>query len=276
MIYNITCEICGKEFEVNCSEYKFNIGKYKHTCSSECAHKLTNKHVDYDHRNKLISSSLKQYNKENPRFKQDKSLKIYTCKYCGKQYYRNEGISEKYCCITCKRKWLNENSPGNCGGYREGSGRGKSGWYKGIHCDSSWELAYLMYHLDNNIKIERCKKSYEYNYNNEIHKYYPDFIVNNTLIEIKGYKTPQWEEKKKIAEILNIKVLYKEDIQYYLDYVKEKYGINFIEYYDNSKPVKSIFEYKKIWVNNGCKNALIDPILYNEYLNNGYVRGRKK
>ena len=75
MIYNITCEICGKEFEVNCSEYKFNIGKYKHTCSSECAHKLTNKHVDYDTRNKLISSSLKQYNKENSRFKQNKSLK---------------------------------------------------------------------------------------------------------------------------------------------------------------------------------------------------------
>ena len=34
-------------------------------------------------------------------------------------------------------------------------------------------------------------------------------------------------------------------VEGYLDYAKEKYGINFIEYYDNSKPVKSIFEYKK-------------------------------
>lgn len=30
------------------------------------------------------------------------------------------------------------------GGLRVGSGRGKKGWYKGIHCDSSWELAFVV------------------------------------------------------------------------------------------------------------------------------------
>lgn len=43
------------------------------------------------------------------------------------------------------------------GGYRKGSGVGKSGWYNGIYCDSSWELAYVIYHIDNNLPIIRNK-----------------------------------------------------------------------------------------------------------------------
>ena len=35
------------------------------------------------------------------------------------------------------------------GGLRHGSGRGKKGWYKGYWCDSTWELAWVIYQLDN-------------------------------------------------------------------------------------------------------------------------------
>lgn len=48
------------------------------------------------------------------------------------------------------------------GGYVEGSGRGKKGRYKGFYCDSSWELAYVMYCLDHNICIERNTAKFEY------------------------------------------------------------------------------------------------------------------
>ncbi|MEI7942893.1 MAG: hypothetical protein WCH76_06985 [Candidatus Riflemargulisbacteria bacterium] len=48
---------------------------------------------------------------------------------------------------------------GKSGGYRRKSGRGKHGWYKGIWCDSSWELAWVMYHLDHGIPFERNKTS---------------------------------------------------------------------------------------------------------------------
>jgi hypothetical protein len=41
------------------------------------------------------------------------------------------------------------------GGYVKGSGRGKKGWYKGFFCDSSYELAYLIYCLDHQINIKR-------------------------------------------------------------------------------------------------------------------------
>ena len=50
------------------------------------------------------------------------------------------------------------------GGYRMNSGRGKKGWYKGIFCDSSWELAFLVYHLEHNLYIERCKEKRKYFY----------------------------------------------------------------------------------------------------------------
>ena len=40
---------------------------------------------------------------------------------------------------------------GKGGGYKPGSGRGKQGWYKGYWCDSSWELAFVMYCLYNNL-----------------------------------------------------------------------------------------------------------------------------
>jgi hypothetical protein len=67
----------------------------------------------------------------------------------------------------------------NNGGYREGSSRGKKGWYKGYYCDSSWELAFLIYHLENNIDIQRYSGYREYEFNGKLKKYFPDFIVNN-------------------------------------------------------------------------------------------------
>lgn len=75
------------------------------------------------------------------------------------------------------------------GGRRIGSGRGKKGWYKGIYCDSSWELAYLVYYLDHGKNIKRCKEHREYIFNNEKHIYIPDFVTDEGIIEIKGYKT---------------------------------------------------------------------------------------
>ena len=41
------------------------------------------------------------------------------------------------------------------GGYRRGSGRGKKGWYKGYWCDSSWELAWVIYSLEHGVEFTR-------------------------------------------------------------------------------------------------------------------------
>lgn len=125
---------------------------------------------------------------------------------------------------------------GITGGYRENAGNYKHGKYNGIYCDSTWELAYILYCNDNNIPIKRCDKVFDY-YDNEgnKHRYYPDFIINeNEIIEIKGRITEQWKLKLPIVEREHIKVLYKEDMKDILNYCYEKYGNDLTYLYDKN------------------------------------------
>ena len=59
--------------------------------------------------------------------------------------------------------------------------------YNNINFDSSWELAYYIWLTDNNIEFEyQPNISFEYMVNGKIHKYFPDFLINDEYIEIKG------------------------------------------------------------------------------------------
>ena len=116
------------------------------------------------------------------------------------------------------------------GGYRQGSGRGKKGWYKGFFCDSSWELAYVVYCLEHNIEIKRNTEKRKYIWDNKERTYIPDFVVNNQLIEIKGYSSPQWQAK--LAANSDISVLYENDIYPMITYTKSKYGNDFVRLYE--------------------------------------------
>lgn len=116
------------------------------------------------------------------------------------------------------------------GGYRKGSGRGKKGWYKGIFCDSSWELAYVIYCLDNKISIKRNTQRFMYIYKGKTKTYLPDFLVNDEIIEIKGYETEQSKLKEKLFP--QIKVLKENDLKHVFEYVNGNYGHDFIKLYD--------------------------------------------
>jgi len=74
-------------------------------------------------------------------------------------------------------------------------GNSKQGWYKGIHCDSTWELAFLVYYLEHNLNIKKCTKVLDFYWEGSLHKYYPDFETDEGIIEIKGRKT-----KKSLAK----------------------------------------------------------------------------
>ena len=117
------------------------------------------------------------------------------------------------------------------GGYRRGSGRGKKGWYKGYWCDSSWELAWVIYNLEHDVSFSRNRIGFDYQYNNKTYKYYPDFIIDNTYYEIKGYMNDKVNAKIKSFPNKLI-VLYKNDMKPYLEYVKKKYGKDFIKLYE--------------------------------------------
>jgi hypothetical protein len=116
------------------------------------------------------------------------------------------------------------------GGYRIGSGRGKKGWYKGFFCDSSWELAYVIFCLDHDIKIRRNTKKLKYVFNGEEKSYIPDFIVDGELVEIKGFKTDQWEAK--LQHNPDVTALYKEEMKPILNYVESVYGKEFTKMYE--------------------------------------------
>jgi len=231
--YNFVCEVCGKEYQLELSENSYNKGKYKRTCSDECAKKLTSKHTNKIEKNKKISEKLYgnipwNKNKQVDR-KNNKVVKTVICKHCGKEFKTT--TNKKYCSDYCKSfAWKNN------GGLRKNSYKQyKSGWYKGIHCDSSWELSIVIYYTEHNLFIERNKQYRTYVYNNKSYKYYPDFITEEGLLEVKGYKSDKWNAK--IEQNPDIKVLYKNDMKPYLQYVISKYGADFIKLYDKADKI---------------------------------------
>lgn len=104
----------------------------------------------------------------------------------------------------------------------------KSGIYKGIHCDSSWELAFVVYHLDHGIPVMRNTIGYPYEYQGEQHLYYPDFIVNGEVYEVKNHITDLVRVK---AAAVPPGILYHivsmQEIKPMLQYCCQKYGKNF-------------------------------------------------
>lgn len=108
------------------------------------------------------------------------------------------------------------------------SGRGKRGYYKGFYFMSSWELAYIAYCLDHGLNIKRNLESFDYTFENKPRKYFPDFIVNDEFVEVKGYTSKQFEAKKQQFPY-NLNIIDSEKIKPILKYVIDKWGINFVD-----------------------------------------------
>lgn len=216
-MYN--CKRCGVHVEV-----KFGSGTY---CSVKCAN--TRNHSE-ETKKKISNSIFTSDAYKTGRFSLNKGTGKTvdkTCPLCSRIFTVWSGSTKKFCSKVC----VNKNPL--IGGYREGSGRSKSGWYKGIFCGSTWELAFLIYHLDNNLPIKRCTETFSYIFEGRKRSYLPDFIVGDTYIEIKGYHTDQ--SMTKIEQFPHkISVYAKDEMEHIFDYVKDKYGNNFIELYEGN------------------------------------------
>lgn len=174
-------------------------------CSSECCKNY------HDKQKRIKSTTLKTV-------KQRKSKAIKLVKVKLK---RN---------LTCFEAGIMSKS---YGGRRPGSGRGICGWYKGFWCDSQWELAFIVYCLDNNISIKRNQTGYKYLFEGKEHKYFPDFIINNELYEIKGYfKAVDYVKHAAVKNLgLILHVLTFKDLIKVFNYIKEVYKLNKDEVY---------------------------------------------
>lgn len=306
------CLYCGKEFEVLPSKYA--TGKF---CSKECARRYSS-NLNRKERNERIKNSIEKWVKINKskgwnhKFKgkplldisgipvKDINSKKYyenpkLCQTCGK-IIDYENRNRKYCSIECRKvswsKFAKENEKFL---FAEKRSHYKHGWYKGIYCDSSYELAYVIYCLDHNIKIERNNKGYEYEYSKGVkRKYYPDFRVDGKLVEIKGWKDKTVENK--IAAVdEELTVLYENQLKPVFDYIKVKYGkslLNIEELYEGHTETKKCkinckmdikirekisqkiklwhSKERRRWVSKEGRNKSIKESELEYYLNNGW------
>lgn len=211
--------LCKQEkiYQCECGYITTNKQSYcGHRGNCKIAHpELLNKNRDYL-KNRSWHNSSTVWNKGLTK-ETDYRVNKYAVKLKGRKIYMTEETKQK---ISNK---LKQNPNG--GGIRPHSGRGKSGKYKGFYCASTYELVYIIYNLDHNIIFDRCTLSYPYIYKNKIHKYYPDFIVEDgSLVEIKGYMTEIVNIKLSAVTDRHIKLLLKKDLQYAFDYVKNNYN----------------------------------------------------
>ena len=99
----------------------------------------------------------------------------------------------------------------------------KQGWFRGYWCDSGWELAFLLYHFDYGVKVERNEKGFPYVYRKHRYWYYPDFIVDGVFVEVKGIVNQR--TKAKLAHFPHTIHLYDaKTMKPILAYVEGKYG----------------------------------------------------
>lgn len=296
---NYKC-ICGKEYE---SKNALNTHQKKH-----CKLLLSPEKYEYE-RNHCYKMSLRsgEISKKKAEIRRKEAEELWLrqqnkCEKCGKLMTIKYG-SGRFCSRACanSRHQSDEiirkisNSIKTSQKFidslllRPRTTKVISGRYKGVFCASTWELAYYVYCIDHNIKIERCKRTFDYKYNNEIHKYLPDWYLphSDTYVEIKGYNcfydSKVVESKINAIKLLNINYEFIDDdsIDPYIDYCKETYGIKNLKYlYDDvdkvtkssRKHIPRTAGYK--WYNNGLVNTLIKESSVSLYESNGWKRGK--
>ena len=220
------CFVCNSKIPYQKRNNKF--------CSLTCSSKHSNENRSY-----VISKEQIDENRERTKkmWKQGRydilkmeKVKL-VCNVCKKDFLVYPYLSNrKFCSKECSSVGQNRK---NSGGYRPTAGRGKSGWYKGYFCNSSWELAWVVYSLEHGVQFKRNTVGFEYEFQGKVHKYYPDFILEKDgfYVEVKGYQREQWISKKEQFPH-KLQIIGKKEIVTYIDYVTKKYGKDFIKLYE--------------------------------------------
>ena len=120
--------------------------------------------------------------------------------------------------------------------------------YKGEKFDSSWELYYYVYMIEHGHTIVRnTQLFYQYECMGNSYRYFPDFIVDGEIVEIKGdhlldadkhltkvYEIDDFDKLKAKDECMvknNVKLILKDEILPIINEVQHKYGKDFHKAY---------------------------------------------
>ena len=107
--------------------------------------------------------------------------------------------------------------------------------YHGEKFDSSWELYYWVYCKEHGYSILRNFNYFTFTLGGKQRRFYPDFNVNGSLVEIKGdhlkqdvYKTELWKAKKEICDREHIAILSEDEMRPIIKWVQDKFGKKYI------------------------------------------------
>lgn len=186
---------------------------------------------------KMEKTNLERYNSKSPYAYGSQNFKnLMLEKYNTLIPQEIEGVNEKikqtrllrYGCYSINKKYC----------------------YNSIFFDSSWELAFYIYHTDKGHKIKHEPCNFSYTYKNIEHLYFPDFKVNNKYYEIKGeqfierYKNGNiktlmcsfdhsldklYNAKYKCMKKHNVTIIDCNKIQKYLEYIIDTYGEDYLD-----------------------------------------------
>lgn len=171
-------------------------------------------------------------------------------------------------------------------------------WFQNIRFDSSYELCFFLYHIENNIPIERCSDQFPYyDSNNTEHWYHPDFKVNGEFVEVKGehlldkqgnltseiYSSSKESKdinfhKQKCMEKVGSRLISSEEIQKCFNFIYEKYGKKYINSFKKAKKkfkdptskeisLQNFLEARNISyeINVSIKNCFYPFVIYKDY-----------
>ena len=105
-------------------------------------------------------------------------------------------------------------------------GEAHRGRYRGIWCDSSWELAFVLWCIDHGKEIVRNTRDFPYVYRRRRRMYRPDFVVDGEYVEVKGVMDGR--SRRKITSFpYPLKVLGAAGMEPILKYARDTYGEDF-------------------------------------------------
>lgn len=141
--------------------------------------------------------------------------KPHPCIVCSSLIFKSgKRTCSRSCWIESKRSYALK---------QEKHGGGHKGRYKGIPCDSTYELAFLIWNLDNGVDIARCNSTYQYTYKGKNSQYRHDFVVSGQDVEIKGFMSARAQSK--LEQNPHVFVVDKVAIKPFILYVKQTYRV---------------------------------------------------
>ena len=244
-------ETCQEKYGVNApAQYPEIYQKVKNTCLKK--YNTDNYAKTEEFKEKFKETSLKKYSVENPIQNEEiQQKRMNTCleKYGVSTYLKSPNF-RKQSIKTCLEKYGVTHISKAHIIHAKASKKYK---YNNITFDSSWELAYYIWLTDHKIEFE-YQPNIKFNYfaNEKEHFYFPDFKINNELIEIKGdhffdkngnFRCPfnivnekiQNEYKAKYQCMIdnNIKIIKYNEIRNIMYYIEKTYGKHYLKQFKN-------------------------------------------